>query len=128
MKSTFFIDLDGTLVRFRPEITDMCKGELEPIEGAKEFLLWLHVQGHRVIITTGRPQSWAKATKRQLENLGFMYQDIIFNCGNGPRWVLNDSNAKEVGCAAYAFPRNKAHFPYIKSTIETDFISRSAKD
>ena len=87
MKSTFFIDLDGTLVRFRPEITDMCKGELEPIEGAKEFLLWLHVQGHRVIITTGRPQSWAKATKRQLENLGFMYQDIIFNCGNGPRWV-----------------------------------------
>jgi len=55
-----------------------------------KFLDW-HRQGFRIILTTGRPEFLREDTERQLKELGIFYNQLVMDCGPGPRVLINDT-------------------------------------
>lgn len=86
-RHTWFIDLDGTILRYNLLKSAVCKDKLLP--GVKE--LWHHIpkQDHIVLITA-RPNYLRKHTEKFLQKHGIRYNDILFNLPNGERFLVND--------------------------------------
>lgn len=85
--AAFFIDLDGTMVRF---------GTNELLPGAIEMLREIESRGHQIIFTTRRGNEYpdnhvfgVPETMKLIESLGVKYQAMLFNI-DSPRIVLND--------------------------------------
>ncbi|MCK4793324.1 MAG: HAD hydrolase family protein [Desulfobacteraceae bacterium] len=84
-QATFFIDIDGTIIRW---------SDGTPIESAVKTINEWYDAGHRIVITTMRgdwgDMRWSKEkTFKQLEAIGLKYHDILFDCPS-PRIVIND--------------------------------------
>lgn len=100
---TFFIDIDSTLL---PSIfEDLEQGGKylqadhpkysEPLDNVRKTLNMLHHNGHKVILTTGRPETYRKFTEKQLGVSGLYYDAILFGLGTGARVVINDIRPEE---------------------------------
>ena len=92
--ATFFIDIDGTIIRWSGE----------PIESAVKTINAWYDAGHRIVITTYRGDRIAdevdcrfseKNTRSMLECIGLKYHDILFDCPS-PRIVINDSGVASI--------------------------------
>ena len=88
---TFFIDIDGTIIRWNGE----------PIESAVTTIHAWYDAGHRIVITTYRgtriaresnPRFGVTNTIEELKKIGLKYHDILFDCPS-PRVVINDTGA-----------------------------------
>jgi hydroxymethylpyrimidine pyrophosphatase-like HAD family hydrolase len=86
---TIFLDIDGTLI-YNPPTFEETFHRRECIPGTHEKLLEWHKKGYKIILTTGRPSTYKDETVRQLNNLGILYDQLIMDCGCGPRVVIND--------------------------------------
>ena len=103
---TIFCDIDGTLIPQLEKLEKLCDPESyenfnEQIVSARRKLLEWHDLGYKVILTTGRPEGWRHGTVNVLEKLGFIYDQLVMNCGNGPRVVINDITT-ETGDKAFS--------------------------
>jgi hydroxymethylpyrimidine pyrophosphatase-like HAD family hydrolase len=86
-RKTWFIDLDGTILRYNLLKSAFCKDELLP--GVKE--LWDRIpKKDHIVLVTARPKYLKKHTIRFLEKNGIRFDDIIFNLPNGERILIND--------------------------------------
>ena len=97
MRKTWFIDLDGTLIKHNTndELDEIIKKDPrnshkyeEILDGAKELLET--IKDDCVIITTARDEHHASHTISSLHDLKIKYDKIIFGIGSGERIVLND--------------------------------------
>jgi len=90
MAKTFFIDIDGTLVRhlYNDEISAGANEQLLP--KVAEFMQEVYNQGHYIILTTARMLEHREQTEEMLENFGIRYHDIIFDIGSEERILIND--------------------------------------
>ncbi len=90
-RATFFIDIDGTIIRW---------SDRKPAENAVETVNAWYEAGHRIVLTTYRgdvigqdqPRFSVANTIKELENIGLKYHDILFDCPS-PRIVINDGGA-----------------------------------
>ncbi len=92
---TMFLDIDGTLVKF-PHAQE----EYESIASGKEIMkilpkvrekLWeWESKGYKIILTTGRREMFRFETERALKHSGIGFDQLIMNCGCGPRYLIND--------------------------------------
>jgi ribonucleotide monophosphatase NagD (HAD superfamily) len=91
---TLFIDIDGTIFKHQKNATGACFYHL----GAKDKLLpgvldkfneW-HSKGHRLILTTGRPESMRQITEDQLRMAGLFWDMLLMGIGAGERILIND--------------------------------------
>lgn len=93
---TYIFDIDGTLVDWHTN---------EWLEGAKENLLKLHNEGHRIILITARneindrftiwsPENTQKTILKDLKDLGVDYT-IIFDVPS-PRTLIDDKPCKAI--------------------------------
>lgn len=88
---TIICDLDGTLFRYHENFADVLFQEtLEVKTGAAEKLVKAHCLGYYIVLFTGRPESSRALTKRQLENAGIPYDQLIMGIGTGERVLIND--------------------------------------
>ena len=78
---TIFCDFDGTIFYHSTE---------QIIPGTKEKFDEWNDKGYTIIITTARPSSLKEQTLRALDENGLLYHAIIFDLGNGSRFVIND--------------------------------------
>lgn len=46
--------------------------------------------GHTIIIITGRPECLRSVTELALADQEIPYHQLVMNCGNGPRVMIND--------------------------------------
>ena len=90
MNKTWFIDIDGTLVRHleNKEIDEGTKEELLPY--VLEFLEGIEKRGDCIILTTARLEEHRKITEKMLREFGIRYDQIIFGIGSRERVVVND--------------------------------------
>ena len=88
---TFFIDIDGTILRHLDSFTEVMKTEDIPSlpDAAEKICKW-HCQGDRIIITTARPESMRERTIKQLDNAGIMYDQLVMSLTSGCRVLIND--------------------------------------
>jgi hypothetical protein len=90
-QSTFFVDIDGTIIKYR-KFKDLEGSVAEPITEVIDFLNSSYDEGSVVIITTARPSEWLEFTKKELNEIGLKYHQIVMGCGRGTRVILNDKD------------------------------------
>ena len=93
MTRTWFIDLDGTVLRHRNnneiEVSSHEKEDGEEVlPGVLDFLKTISDQ--HIILTTARLTRHAKHTEKALARLGVTWDTIIYNLGSGERVLVND--------------------------------------
>ena len=97
MRKTWFIDLDGTLLKHKTDIEldnvikkdprNSYKSE-ELLEGVKDF--FKIIKDDCIVITTARDECHRSHTISALHYLEIKYDKIIFGIGSAERIVLND--------------------------------------
>ncbi|MDR1321196.1 MAG: hypothetical protein LBK56_07185 [Gracilibacteraceae bacterium] len=83
---TWFLDLDGTLVKHNGYKTD---GYDTLLEGAEEFLRSIP-EDDMIVIVTSRTEEYQEATERFLAERRIRYDHIICGAPLGERIVVND--------------------------------------
>ena len=91
---TVFSDIDGTIWKHESDIRHSMKGTQRLLPGVFENFLKWHRQGFKIILTTGRPEFLREATETQLRELGIFYNQLVMDCGPGPRVLINDMDSK----------------------------------
>jgi len=87
--ATYFVDIDGVLVKNSAKFTHPRWGESDPILENIKTINELYLSGKsRIILTTSRSKS--DATLKQLKKHGVLYHDIIFNLPHAKRILIND--------------------------------------
>jgi len=89
--STFFVDIDGTLVKYR-KFEELSTAKLEPIQEVVDFINKSYDDGCHIVITTARTEPYRLFTKQELEKIGLKYHQIIMGLGRGTRIVINDKD------------------------------------
>ncbi len=103
LNHTWFIDLDGTILKHNGYLTD--NDELLP--RVKEF--WDSIPaGDCIIITTGRSTEYRESSLKILKDNGLRYNYAIFDLPLGERIVINDLKPGGLQTAiAWNVERNK---------------------
>lgn len=84
---TWFLDLDGTLVKHNGYLSD---GHDSLLPGAAALLTQIP-SGDLVVIVTSRAEAYRAATEQFLAEHRIRYDHIIFDAPFGERIVLNDA-------------------------------------
>lgn len=84
---TWFLDLDGTLVKHNGHLTD---GQDSLLPGADALLAQIP-DDDLVVIVTSRTEGYRQATEQFLADRGIRYDQIIFGAPFGERIVVNDA-------------------------------------
>ena len=89
--STYFVDIDGTLVKYRP--FDQIQTEApEAITSVLDLIKTKYDEGSHIVITTARPSELELFTKQELEKIGVKYHQLVMGIGRGTRYVINDKD------------------------------------
>ncbi len=86
LPKTWFVDIDGTLVKHNGYKID---GHDTLLPGAKEYMNGIPAED-RVILTTSRTDEYKELTIAFFQENGIHYDDILFNLPFGERIVMND--------------------------------------
>jgi hydroxymethylpyrimidine pyrophosphatase-like HAD family hydrolase len=89
--STFFVDIDGTLVKYR-KFEELSTAKVEPIQEVIDFINKSYDEGCHIVITTARTEPYRLFTKQELDTIGLKYHQIIMGLGRGTRIVINDKD------------------------------------
>jgi histidinol phosphatase-like enzyme len=92
---TLFLDIDGTLVKFpysEKSYKSIANGteKMEVLPGVREKLWKWETKGYKIILTTGRREMFRDETIKALKEAGIGFDQLVMNCGSGPRYVIND--------------------------------------
>lgn len=88
---TIFLDIDGTILPHHEHFSNTFNMAATLI-GTEEKLIEWHKKGYKIILTTGRPSIYRQKTEEQLTSLGLIYDQLVMDCGCGPRVIINDKN------------------------------------
>ena len=86
LPKTWFIDIDGTLVKHNGYKID---GHDTMLDGAKEYMADIPEED-KVILTTSRTDEYREQTLAFLRDNGVRFDDVIFNLPMGEWIVMND--------------------------------------
>jgi hypothetical protein len=85
LSHTWFIDLDGTILKHNGHLTD----NDELLSGVKEF--WNSIPADDcIIITTSRSEEYKELSLKILKDNNLRYHHVIFDLPLGERIVVND--------------------------------------
>ncbi len=110
LPKTWFVDIDGTLVKHNGYLID---GHDTLLDGAREYLDSIPPED-TIILTTSRVDEYKAATITFLKDNGIRYDDIIFGLPVGERIVVNDRKPSGIEMSvAVNMDRNKFSAPRI---------------
>ena len=102
---TWFLDLDGTLVKHNGHLLD---GGDTLLDGALELLAQIP-SGDMVVIVTARTEDHREKTEAFLAEHGIRYDHLILGAPYGERIVVNDAKPSGLTTAlALSTPRDQA--------------------
>ena len=94
---TIFCDVDGVILKQPDSFLDLYKkvimnpyGDIIP-ESRDKLFKW-YTEGHRIILTTGRPENEYGTMSKYLTDNGVYHHKLIMDCGSGIRYLVNDIN------------------------------------
>jgi mannose-6-phosphate isomerase-like protein (cupin superfamily) len=112
MNKTYFLDIDGVLVKHNGNLSAQIKTQPNLNNLLPETINLINQienDGGKIILTTGRKESMRKITEYQLEEFGIFYDQLVMGCNRGARVLVNDLKPNSNLKTAYAFTpqRNK---------------------
>ncbi len=87
----FFLDIDGTLLKHFGDKPEQFEDKIEVLPGVREFFSLCGKNGHTIILTSGRRESFRKITEKQLRNACIPFDQLILGCTNAIRVLVNDT-------------------------------------
>jgi mannose-6-phosphate isomerase-like protein (cupin superfamily) len=103
MKSTYFIDIDGVLLKHSGNLTQQLLEEPELLENTIELISEIEKDGGKIILTTGRKESTRLVTEKQLSSLGIFFDQLVMGCNRGSRIIINDLKPNSNIKTAFSF-------------------------
>lgn len=100
-KKTYFVDIDGTIFKYR-KFETYKTNKAQVIIESKLFLQQVRDQGHMIILTTARPESLREHTKHELSLNNIPYNQLVMGIERGPRYLINDRDPNKPGERAIA--------------------------
>tara|TARA_R110002020_G_scaffold55309_1_gene153540 strand:+ start:22883 stop:23242 length:360 start_codon:yes stop_codon:yes gene_type:complete len=89
-RKTFFIDIDGTLLKHKGDFSDISTDEPKILPYVREKMNEWCSKEYNIIIVTARRESVRSVTEHQLQSLGIPYDQLIMGIGKGERIIIND--------------------------------------
>lgn len=96
---TIICDIDGTMLKHYHSMIEAIRREPEVLPGVLEAFKQWELEGHRIVLMTGRRESAREVTKRQLQSLGLFYDELLMGMGSGERILINDRGQAGVNTA-----------------------------
>mgnify|MGYP001767070719 CR=1 FL=1 len=90
MKKTLFIDIDGTLVKHKGNLSKMFIEEMEILPGVLDKFNEWNAKGYKIILTTGRNECLREITESQLLKNGIFWDQLVMGLPRGERILIND--------------------------------------
>lgn len=88
-KQTYFVDIDGTVFKYRKFGTYETE-KAQVINSTFEHLRELEANGDMIILTTARPENLYEHTLKELNENGIPFNKLIMGIERGSRVVVND--------------------------------------
>jgi hydroxymethylpyrimidine pyrophosphatase-like HAD family hydrolase len=92
--STFFVDIDGTLIKYR-KFNEIDTVKAEPIQDVINLINKSFDDGCHIVITTARPETYRNYTINELNDIGLKYDQLIMGLGRGTRILINDKDPNQ---------------------------------
>ena len=93
---TIICDIDGTLVKYTGEgHLGIVHKEHELLPGVRERMRRWEMQGHRIILITGRRESIRERTESELCRLGIPFDMLLMGYADQGRILINDLDNKD---------------------------------
>ena len=100
---TWFVDIDGVLLRHREAGHSRQSGSYELLEGAREFLDSLEAMGYCIVLCTSRKACERDGLERTLRSAGLYWDHLLTGLPPGGRVLVNDlKQGRPAGSAARA--------------------------
>lgn len=100
-KNTYFVDIDGTILKYRKfETYENTKAEAIP--STVDYLKSAKEEGHMIILTTARPDWLYEHTVNELKVNDVPFDRLIMGIERGPRYLINDMDPNNPGERAIA--------------------------
>tara|TARA_R110002020_G_scaffold226185_1_gene436599 strand:+ start:1059 stop:1415 length:357 start_codon:yes stop_codon:yes gene_type:complete len=107
-QKTFFIDIDGTLLKHRGNLHSIITIDPEVLPLVIEKIVEWRRDGHYIVLTTARAQGTRLVTEHQLAKCGIFYDQLVMGLTNGSRVLINDSKSDgTVTAASFCVERDK---------------------
>jgi hydroxymethylpyrimidine pyrophosphatase-like HAD family hydrolase len=109
MTKSIFCDIDGTILKHHNDISKNILENPTILENVIESFKQWDKANYKIILTTGRKESYRKQTEHQLQTLGIPYDTMVMGLSNGERIIINDKKPNGENNTAYAINvvRNK---------------------
>ena len=106
---TIVCDIDGTLVKHAaPIYSARSDHKMELLPGTLDKLIDWDKKGYYIILLTGRKESLRNETKRQLSEVGIIYDQLVMGIGGVKIYLVNDCKPNGDQTAfAFNLVRNK---------------------
>ena len=117
--ATFFVDIDGVLVKNSSEFMEPRWGQSAPLTENVEYIKSLKSTGRiQLILTTARTEKFALDTEKQLKDAGIEYDKILYGMLHAKRVIINDhSNSNPYpSCEAYSVQRDADNLKNLRIT------------
>jgi len=102
MTKTIFCDIDGTILMHKNNIFNNILEQPVILKGVIDNFKEWDKNNFKIILTTGRKESYRKETENQLNSLGIPYDNLIMGLPNGERIVINDRKLNSINSATRA--------------------------
>jgi hypothetical protein len=100
-KETHFVDIDGTIFKYRKfETYKTSKAKIIP--STLEYLNEKSTNGHMIILTTARPEWLREHTIKELKENKVPWNRLEMGIERGPRYLINDMDPNKPGERAIA--------------------------
>ena len=89
---TILCDLDGTIFKHQGDTLGIQRNQPTVLRGVvNKFNEW-ELNGHYIILMTGRRESLRERTEGHLQAFGIPYDLLLMGVGSGERVLINDKN------------------------------------
>lgn len=107
--ATFFLDIDGTLVKSSHKTFSPRWGESEALHNNIRFINECYHSGAKyIVLTTSRTEEFRKVTEEQLKRFDLKYHRLVMGLPVCKRIVINDFDVDSgiIGCGEINIPRD----------------------
>lgn len=112
-KKTIFVDIDGTIFKYRK--FDTMESTPAVINwGVVKYLQAMNDEGHMIVLTSARPESMYKFTADEMNHNNIPFSRMVLGIERGPRILINDLDPEvdEPRAICYNLPRDAGHIDY----------------
>jgi len=91
---TIFCDIDGTLLKHHGDTRMITINHPQSLPGVVDKINEWELNGHHIILTTGRRESLRQRTEEHLQAMGIPYDILLMGITSGHRVLINDKNTR----------------------------------